>query len=316
MSQSEKKIKPNNLTTESSFVSGGEDENTRFSIEENTLKMEISSAKSTPATMTLLVGPKRLVGFSWTLLQPIITIGRSGRLSDISVDHDNLSRSHFQLIKKGDQFYIKDLNSTNKTYKNDEVLNPDEEYEVFNNDLIRAGDIIFKFLTEGSVESLSRKSFLDKAYKDSLTSAHNRQFLEMKGQELFKDLKKLCLIVFDLDSFKFTNDNYGHLAGDYVLKTIVKLIYDIIRDGDFLFRYGGDEFCIFTPSSLEVGKNIIERINTSIEAHSFVFEDQKIKVSISLGISCRESGDKKWEDIYKRADENCYAWKSSKKKTS
>ncbi len=286
---------------------------THVAIEENTLKMKISSVQSAPAYVTLLVGPKSFIGLSWSLVKPVTTFGRSHRLSDALINHDNLSKSHFQIMKKNDFFYIIDLESTNKTYKNEEVLEPYKEYKLSNNDYIRASDLIFKFLKEGSVESISSKFLLDKAYKDSLTGAGNRQYLQIKGKEFFKNSKKLSLIVFDIDKFKFINDNYGHLAGDYVLKTIVELVQEAIRKGDILFRYGGDEFCIFTPSSINIGKAITERILENIKNHSFVFKGQPIKVSISVGLTSRQETDKKWEDIYSRADEDCYKIKKSKK---
>ena len=285
---------------------------TRVAVEEHTLKMKMSSAQSAPASLTLLVGPKNLIGFSWSLMKPVITVGRSHRLSDIIINYDRLSKSHFQFMKKNNTFYIIDLESTNKTYKNEEAMEPYKEYEVSDNDHIRASDLIFKFLKKGSLESLSSKALLDKAYKDSLTGAGSRQYLKAQGKDFFKNSKKLCLIVFDIDKFKFTNDNYGHLAGDYVLKTITGLVQEAIREGDILFRYGGDEFCIFTPSSLHIGESIAERILENIKKHSFVFEEQEIKVSISIGLANKEEIDEKWEDVYKRADKNCYKVKRSK----
>jgi len=304
----------NNKKEKDTFSQIQDEEVTRFSMEQNTLKMEISAAKSHPAKVTLLVGPKKLVGFSWTLLKPITTVGRSRELSDIVIEYENLSRAHFQFIKRADRFYIKDLKSTNKTYKNDEMLEASTEYPVFNNDLIRASDVIFKFLKQGSIESLSTKSFLDKAYKDSLTSAGNRQFFKLKIQELFNESKELCLILFDVDNFKSINDTYGHLAGDYVLKSIVGVVQETIRDRDALFRYGGDEFCILTASSLDIGTHIMERIVQNLDKHSFVFQDHKIQASISLGLTNKQDQDQKWQDMYRRADVNCYKSKRNKKK--
>ncbi len=288
-------------------------EATRVAIDENTLKIKISSARFTPASLVLLIGPKDLVGFSWPLTEPIVTVGRSQRLSDVFVNHENLSKSHFQIIHREGVFYIIDLDSTNKTYKNDQMLEPRKEYEVLNNDLIRASDLIFKFLKKGSVELLSSKSLLDKAYTDSLTGIGSRQYLTVKGRELFSNSEELSLIVFDVDNFKSINDNYGHLAGDYILKTIISLVKEASRGEDVVFRYGGDEFCIFTPNSIEIGKNVSKRIIKNIEKHPFVFEDQEIEVSISIGVATRKETDKKWENIYERADESCYKDKRSKK---
>ena len=187
-------------------------EATRIS-EGDTLNMKLSEEANCPASLILLVGPKELVGFSWTLMKPITTIGRSHRSSDVSIKNDHLSKSHFQISKKGKGFSIRDLNSTNKTYLNEEALDPYEEKLLTNNAHVRAGHIIFKFLEEGNIENFSSRQMLDKAQKDSLTGAGNRQHLKVRGVEYFKTSSELSLVVFDIDKFKYINDNYGHLAG-------------------------------------------------------------------------------------------------------
>ncbi len=76
--------------------------------------------------------------------------------------------------------------------------------------------------------------------------------------------KPLTLIIFDLDHFKKLNDNYGHDAGDFVLKEKARLIRDNgIRVGDIFARYGGEEFCILLPNTnLKQGFEIAERLES------------------------------------------------------
>lgn len=286
---------------------------TRIVSEEDTLIMDMESRKDSPPTLLLLSGPKDLIGLSWPLKNPVTNIGRSSRLNDITVMHNNLSKSHFQIIKEEENFYIVDLRSTNKTYVNDDELEPYQKIPLKNNSYIRASQLIFKFLTKGSIEVFSSQQMLDKAQTDPLTGAGNRQLLRIKGPEYFFSGKNLSLIVFDIDDFKYINDNFGHRAGDHVLKELSKYVLDVIREGDLFIRYGGDEFCIFTPNKKSIAEDISERIRKKIQDNKCSFKGQKIPFDISIGLAEKQAGDKVWEDIYHRADENSYEKKREKK---
>ncbi len=282
--------------------------------EEDTIGIQKESAKESPASLLLLNGPKDLVGLSWPLTNPVTSIGRSNRLNDIPVKHNSLSKTHFQIIKEKTNFYIVDLKSTNKTYINDSRVQPYQKIALENNSYIRASNLIFKFLDKGSIEVFSSTQMLNKAQTDPLTGAGNRQLLKIKGNEYFFSNQTLSLIVFDIDNFKKVNDSFGHIAGDYVLKTLSKYVLEIIREGDMFIRYGGDEFCIFTPQPISVAGNIASRIKQKIQANDFTFEGKKIPLDISIGIAEKSPSDKSWDDIYHRADKQSYKKKQEKKK--
>ena len=91
----------------------------------------------------------------------------------------------------------------------------------------------------------------------------------------------LSLIIFDLDHFKKLNDNYGHDAGDYVLKEMADLVKNNgVREQDVFARYGGEEFVILLPkTNLKYSFEIAERLRKLIEAHSFTYESQKLPVT-------------------------------------
>jgi len=286
---------------------------TKIADEADTLVMKKKPTEETPASLLLLHGPKDLIGLSWSLTQNITSVGRSSRLNDIIIPHNSLSKTHFQIIKEKGLFYIVDLRSTNKTYINDTQIEPYQKIALENNSYIRASHLIFKFLDKGNIEVFSSRQILSKAQTDSLTEAGNRQLLKIKGPEYFFSNQNLSLIVFDIDNFKIINDSFGHTAGDYVLKTLAKHILEIIRDGDLFIRYGGDEFCIFTPSFLSTAKNIADRVEQKIQTHHFVFRGKKIPVNISIGVAEKTPADKAWEDIYYRADKQSYEKKRKKR---
>ena len=286
---------------------------TKIVDEEDTLVMEGKSVEESPASLLLLNGPKDLIGLSWPLINIVTSVGRSRRLNDIIISHNSLSKTHFQIIKESGKFYLVDLKSTNKTYLNDNVVEPYKKIALENNSYVRASYLIFKFLDKGNIESFSSMKILKKAQTDSLTGAGNRRLLKIKGPEYFFSNQKLSLIVFDIDNFKVINDSFGHTAGDYILKALSKHMLDIIREGDLFIRYGGDEFCIFTPNSLSVAKSISYRIKQKLQTNQFVFKDQRISLDISIGVAEKSPSDKTWEDIYHRADEQSYEQKRRKK---
>ena len=265
-----------------------------------------------PSSLLLLKGLDDLVGVSWSLEQPLTSVGRSFRLNDIKIAHPNLSKVHLQILKEKEKFYLVDLKSTNKTYLNEREIESYKKHPLKDNDYIRASSVIFKFLAEGNIEGISSKQILNKASTDSLTGVGNRQLLKMKGKDYFNS-DILSLIVFDVDDFKAINDKLGHSAGDYVLRMAAKSILEVTRDNDLVIRYGGDEFCILSPEPVNKAYKIAERIRCKIENMDLYFDNQNIQTKISIGVAGKVKSDKSWEDIYHRADKLSYKEKNQKK---
>ena len=149
------------------------------------------------------------------------------------------------------------------------------------------------------------------ASTDSLTKAYNRlKFDEIIESEINRSKRydqMLSLIAFDIDHFKTVNDNYGHLFGDYVLKTIVNLTKDNIRGVDYLARWGGEEFMIILPETgLERAEALAQRIKEEIENYKF----NKIgKVTVSFGVAQFKKDDSE-DTLIKRADDALYKAKN------
>ena len=264
-----------------------------------------------PDSLVLLAGPHEFIGFCWPIEKFPSTAGRSRRLADIVIPHASVSKKHFQIERRGETLSVTDLKSTNHTWLNKQKLIPFQPEPLNNNDQIKAGAVIFKFLARGDIELFSSRHILNQAYVDSLTGAANRKALERRGPEFFREKEGFCLILFDVDRFKIINDTYGHLAGDFVLQVVCELIRGLVREGDMLFRYGGDEFCIFSAQELKTARNTAGRIRQAVEAHSFEYKGQKMQVTVSLGLAARQAEDKRWEDVYERADKAFYRAKKA-----
>ena len=284
-----------------------------FRDEEDTLVVREELAKKKPASLVLLHGPKDMVGLSWSLVKPVTCVGRSQALNEIAVPYKSLSKSHFRILNEEGLFYLEDLKSTNKTWIDERLVSPREKRALRNNSYIKAGHLIFKFMDEGNIELLSSLQMLNKAQTDSLTGAGNRQMLKVRGRGYFVSSKRLSLIVFDVDRFKGINDSFGHRAGDHVLKELSKRVLETVRDGDMFIRYGGDEFCLFTPVRISAARRMARRMRSKIQRPAFVFEGKKIVVDISVGVAEKTPSDKNWENIFHRADLGAYRHKSGKK---
>jgi diguanylate cyclase (GGDEF)-like protein/putative nucleotidyltransferase with HDIG domain len=148
---------------------------------------------------------------------------------------------------------------------------------------------------------------------DSLTGLLNRRSLdEVLPREIGRHSRYggiFSLIILDLDSFKSLNDNFGHLAGDEVLRQIGSIMRNSIREADQAFRYGGDEFAVLLPqtpisAALKVADRIRQQTYATIEMNS-------TPVSLSLGLACWPADGVGSEDVIAAADTALYQAKRS-----
>lgn len=130
----------------------------------------------------------------------------------------------------------------------------------------------------------------DLASKDGLTGLYNHRFFqEALDKEISRSVryeKALTLILLDIDHFKKVNDQYGHPAGDIVLKFISAIMQKAVRESDLVVRYGGEEFAIILPETdLKGGAILAERLRREVEATEMPADGQTIKVTISIGVT-------------------------------
>lgn len=142
---------------------------------------------------------------------------------------------------------------------------------------------------------------------DPLTGTLNRRtmvkYLEREKDRCKRHGSKFSILMIDIDKFKQINDNYGHSAGDKVLKTLAEMLSNNVRKIDYIFRYGGDEFVILLP---DTDKNAAEEIRRRIlkEVDKYNSTQNEIIFSISVGMytGCPEET----SEIIKVADEDMY----------
>ncbi len=298
-----------------------EDDNQSFAdktsiIPSDTFKLRLAQAGQAPPALVMLVGPQTSIGRQWPIEESDKIIGRAPN-SFIFVDDRSVSKSHVKIILSAGDVSIVDLESTNKTIVNGKVLDALAPFKLKNNDQIKIGNIILKFLERGSIETVATAQSFDRGLKDALTGIANRGGFVARAEESFKrsDLLAipLSLLIFDLDRFKSINDNFGHPAGDYVLAELSHVVRDkLIRSNDFFARVGGEEFALLLlGSNITQAQEIGERIRTTIQNHNFVFEEKKMPVTISLGLATKGENDSQWQTLYDRADKALYLSKNS-----
>jgi diguanylate cyclase (GGDEF)-like protein len=280
-----------------------------------TLKVTLDTANKAPAALVLLVGPASSIGKQWHLSSTDVVVGRSPS-SSVFVDDRSVSKSHAKFILNGNDVLIMDLESTNKTVINQQTVAPLTPVKLVNNDQIKVGNVIFKFLEKGNVETVASKATFDKTQLDGMTGIYSKGALQAYAPEAIKrsDMtgEPLSLIVFDIDHFKKVNDTHGHAAGDYVIKEIARLVKDkLIRSEDFFARFGGEEFVLVVSSSdIPVSANIAERIRATIEAHNFDFEGIRMPITVSAGVSVRKTKGDGWDRLFEKADKALYQSKN------
>ncbi|WP_053189421.1 GGDEF domain-containing protein [Pseudomonas thivervalensis] len=154
-----------------------------------------------------------------------------------------------------------------------------------------------------------------KALIDPLTGLPNRaawsERLEHEVVQWQQHGNSLLLAMLDLDHFKRINDNYGHLAGDRVLKLIASVLRKRLRGSDFIARFGGEEFVLLVPDTpLAAGAKLAEALRLAIEACPFHFKGEPVTVTVSVGMTAFKPGEHS-DSVLKRADQALYRAKNA-----
>jgi len=254
-----------------------------------------------------------LLGKRFVLDDAVTRVGR-GTDNHIVLDSDSVSRRHGQFEKRANQWTVVDQGSTNGTYCNDEQVL--REVVLMNGDRVKIGSTIFKFLSGADVEAQYHEEIYRLTIVDGLTQIHNKRYLyEALERELIRGRRHgrdLAVLMFDIDHFKRINDIHGHLAGDFVLKELARIVQSCIRRDEVFARYGGEEFCIILPeTTLDGAAELGERLRVIVEEHVFVFQQDRIKVTISVGVSLLSENDRNASELLKRSDEKLYEAKES-----
>lgn len=277
--------------------------------------------------LTILQGPKRknacLVQYSgaklgkrYPLTEQQNVVGRSPT-AQVIINEASVSRQHARFMLVGDDVKVEDMGSSNGTFVND--VRAEGQVALKDADIVRLGTVLLKFFAHDNVDSVMHDKIYRMATIDAGTQIFNKQYLLDALESEFKFSKTydrdLSIIYYDLDFFKKVNDNYGHNAGDFILKESAALIKAGLRKDDILGRYGGEEFVIILPNTNgQIAADLAERLRIKHETHVFQLDQEKdgakIKVPhkqhVSMGVAQLKPNIPTTKDFLEVADKKLY----------
>ena len=208
--------------------------------------------------------------------KPRFTIGRHEN-SDIKINDDDVSRNHAEiLLSEDNRVQVRDLSSTNGTYVNGTRVQ---------SCLLKEGDkiqISFKTMFRMSLfdefDEIYQNHLYQSSIRDYLTGLYNKKFfLESVDREYRFQTRlpsALSLVMMDIDDFKHINDEYGHIAGDIVLKEIGRVLKNMQRSESIFARYGGDEFSLLLRNVDHQGSiTLTDRMRSKVNRLRFLIND-------------------------------------------
>jgi len=248
----------------------------------------------------------------------------SQRLIDLTSDEsDNLLKNIHPQLTEVASFFNVAVPSAN-TYEDilcmvsEEIVNITVSNEAIKHHLIHAFERE-KTLSLQLEEANRNLKIL--ASKDALTGLYNRQFLNEWLEKEWLRAKRyaypLSVVMADVDDFKRVNDNYGHHAGDIVLKKIAEILAKNLRKNEVLARYGGEEFIFVLPQTNQQDACIAaERFKSSVRRLKIsIGKDKYLAISISCGVYTAHPGkkDESMDILIQRADHALYEAKEAGK---
>ena len=216
------------------------------------------------------------------------------KLKDVEFEDDRISIDLVNIKKDGSKYWVKAV-------------------------FIPEFDDTGKYIGYNTIEEdVSQRKIMEQmSITDALTSLYNRRYFDQVFPQKLKEqnTSKLVLAIIDIDFFKQYNDIYGHQAGDKTLKKVAKILNNsLFREGDMVFRLGGEEFgMLFNVKNKEDVINIANNTLNNILNAKIEHKGSKVNqyVTISLGMYIIEKTETSEHIIYQKADELLYEAKKT-----
>lgn len=274
--------------------------------------LDIRPASTTDDALVWIYPPGPDMGRKYELHGKTAGIGRDPSNS-IVIESDSVSRRHARLTTGEGARIVTDLKSTNGTFVNNHSI---MSQVLENGDQVKVGDTIFKYLVGSDVETGYHEEIYRMTIIDGLTGVYNkRYFLEALDRELSRSRsygRNVSILMIDIDSFSRLNDSFGHAAVDFILQAMSNCIVEHLNSNDIVARDRGKSFAVLLPEkSDESASALAEEIQKNIARHEFVFEEEKIPVTVSIGVATNRGGDYTATDIINEAAERLYQAQST-----
>lgn len=243
---------------------------------------------------------------------PLI-IGRSVD-ADFQISERGISRQHCRLYRGEGHYWVEDLGSTNHTWLNDQRV---DREPLRDGDHLRLGQTVLKFIGESNIEAGYHSELHESTIRDPLTGLYNRRHaMAVLETEVARAQREsghaLALVIFDLDFFKDINDEFGHLAGDDVLRQLSELADGRVRASDTLARIGGEEFALILPGTpVDEARSLAETIRAAVARDAFEVDDERHAITLSAGVAVWTPEMESISELLQAADQKLYEAKSS-----
>lgn len=164
--------------------------------------------------------------------------------------------------------------------------------------------------------AVTNRRLQEAAMTDALTGLPNRRYAIDRAQQEWavaeRTGKPLACMVIDLDGLKYINDEFGHDAGDWALRSTGGALRQALRGEDVLCRTGGDEFLALCPGSdLSAALVCAERLRQAVSGMDLKFEGQHVPLSVSIGVAERDEGIANVDALRRTADRGAYLAKAA-----
>jgi diguanylate cyclase (GGDEF)-like protein len=259
------------------------------------------------ATLTVLTGSSTGQMYK---VPKVVAIGRAPSC-EVRIDDDGLSRTHARVRVEGEAAWVEDLKSRNGTYVNGTRISGTSE--LHEGDKVQVGrGTVLRFGFQDELDDSYNENLVSSALRDSLTRLFNKRYLLDRLDSELKFAQRhetaLTLLMLDLDHFKKTNDDHGHLAGDAVLAHLAGTLTRAVRNEDVIARFGGEEFAIVLRAiGIEPATQMAERLRRHVEQTIVPFQSQELRATVSIGIAGFPSSPiKSVEELVDAADQALY----------
>jgi two-component system, cell cycle response regulator len=217
-----------------------------------------------------------------------VVIGR-GEEAELRVEDAAVSRVHARITRHGERsFRIEDLGSTNGTFMGSRRITVEP---LVSGDHVQLGPgLLLRFaLTEPADERLQADLY-ESSIRDPLTKAYNRRYLlsrlEVEVAHARRHGAPFAALMLDIDHFKEANDRFGHFVGDRILGLVTTQAVRMLRAGDLLARFGGDEFIVLCrDTDAHQAMALADRLRVAVSNMRLSAGGEQVAITLSIGVA-------------------------------
>jgi diguanylate cyclase (GGDEF)-like protein len=244
----------------------------------------LAAALGTSSGAKLVITQGEGVGREIELRDTPLIIGRSSE-SDLRLLNRAVSRLHCRVWRDATGYWLRDLNSTNRTYLNER---PVVEARLKDDDLIMVGGTVLQFAQQREVDGETQSQLYDLVTHDSLTGLFNRRHFEtLLDQEIARSRRRqreFVVVAVEFDALEHVRGQHGHPAADELLKRCARLIQVELREDDLKSRLDDSRFILLLPETpMSEARPLLERLRQRLSEAEFNLAGTVARTTLSAG---------------------------------